>query len=505
MTMSMTHGESAALAPGRPAYSSTTVAAVIGIAIAIGVSLMVGSVPGWLVMAGVIALVFGLCALGSPVAASLLLLVVMFLRLPIKAMAALPVELFLAVFGALVVATVLWLDRTEHRLRGIGAIGWAMMLFLGWNFYSMVAPHEYPAEDVLLAEKLSVPRLIVIGTLIPFAMYLVGRYVFDRTSAVRALLWTILALAAYSAAVSIMPFTGLAGWVWPRYIVLIERPGWAGRAVGIFNQPVVNGMVLALGIAIALLIAGRRSEPGWQRCIAFVIAIGAGAGLYETHTRAAWMGGVAVLVIGALLAKGSRTWYVSVLVALAAVVAANWTTFTSSDREAGGVGSQGEVESRLNDIQTAMWAFVRKPLEGWGIGRFQSVNSYHHQQWAPDTDWSLGLGEVSHQNELAILAELGLIGLTLWICVLLFIAVRLARAYRTLPDHELCGKPLAVVSIMGMAILVCAGMTVDLRYFEYAITIILLLVGITVGWADRLDLATAAIAASPERAELLHV
>ena len=37
-------------------------------------------------------------------------------------------------------------------------------------------------------------------------MYVVGRYAFDRTAAVRILLWTILTLAAYSAAVSILQF-----------------------------------------------------------------------------------------------------------------------------------------------------------------------------------------------------------------------------------------------------------------------------------------------------------
>lgn len=467
-------------------------AIVVGIVVGMPAALLVGSTSGQMLFAGVAVLALGLCALISPVFATILLLVTMFLRLPIRSETALPVELFLVVFAALVIATALWMDRTPTRLRGIGGVGWAMSLYLMWNVYSMLTPHKYPAVDVLLSEGLSVSRLIVIGTLIPFAMYVVGRYAFDRTSAVRALLWTILTLVAYSAAVSIMPFTGLSDWVWPRYIVVIERPGWAGRAVGVFNQPVVNGMVLALGIAIAMLLLSRRSEPAWQRCIAFAIAVASGVGLYETHTRAAWLGGVAVLIIGATLAKGYRHWFITVLCLLVTIVVTNWSTFTSDDREAGGVGSQGEVESRLNDIQTALWAFARKPLEGWGVGRFQAVNSYHHQQWSPDTAWSLGLGEVSHQNELAVLAELGAIGLAAWICVLALVAYRLSSAYRTLPDHDLCGKPLAVLAIMGMAILVCAGMTVDLRYFEFAITVIFLLVGITIGWADRDKRAKAA-------------
>ncbi|GAB7068081.1 O-antigen ligase family protein [Mycobacterium hodleri] len=419
------------------------------------------------------------------VVATVALLVAMFLRIPVKALVSLPVELFLIAFVALGIALVLWLDCTRDRLRGIGVIGWAMTAYVAWNVYSMLAPHRYPATDVLLGAELSIPRLIVIGVMIPFSAYVVGRYAFDRVSAVRALLWTVLALTAYSAAVSIMPFTGLADWVWPRYVVVVERPGWAGRAVGIFNQPVINGMVLALGFATAMLVLTRRSEPRWQRVLALVIGVAAGVGLYETRTRAAWLGGLAVLVIGALLAKGSRHWYVTVLGALTAFVAVNWSTFTSADREAGGVGSQAEVESRLNDIQTALWAFVRKPLEGWGIGRFQAVNSYHHQQWTPDTVWSAGLGEVSHENELAILAELGVIGLIAYLGVLALVARRLWRAYGELPDHDVCGKPLVILSAMALAIMVLAGMTVDLRYFDFSTTIIFLIVGVTVGWADR--------------------
>ena len=462
-------------------------AAVIGTGVVVVVAAMplMGSTSILILAAGMVALAIGVCALINPVLATILLLVTMFLRLPIRAAVGLPVELFLIAFAGVAVSTVLWMDRTPDRLRGLGSVGWAMVAYLTWNVYSMFTPHQYVAADPVVGERLSVTRLIVMGSLIPFAMYLVGRYAFDRKSAVRALLWAILALAAFSAVVSIMPSIGLADWVWPRYIVEIQTPGWAGRAVGIFNQPVVNGMVLALGVAIAMLLAARRDEPAWQRRTALVIGIASGIGVYETHTRAAWLGALAVLLIGALLATGYRTGFVVALLLVITTVAANWSTFTSADREAGGVGSLNEVDSRLNDIRTAFWAFERKPLEGWGIGRFQSVNTYHHQQWSVDTAFSLGYGEVSHQNELAILAELGIIGLTAWICVLTLAAIGVWRAYRTLPDAELCGKPLAVLAMMAMAILISAGMTVDLRFFEFAITVIFLLIGIAIGWADR--------------------
>lgn len=453
-------------------------------ALAIPVLLLIGAKSGFLLLVGAAAVALGLCSLISPVLAAVLLLVTMFLRLPIRSAVVLPVEIFLAVFAALVLATALWLDRTRDRVRGIGPIEWAMAAYVTCNVYSMLAPHQYPTGDPLLGTDLPIPRFIVVGALIPFVMYVVGRYTFNRPSSVRALLWVILALVSYSAAVSIMPSIGLADLVWPRFIVTDVRPSWAGRAVGIFNQPVANGMVLVIGFAIAMVLFNRRNDPAWQRYAALAVAIASGCGLYLTHTRAVWLAGVAVLIIGAILAKGYRRGYIMILLLLGVAVLVNWTAFTSADRTAGGVGSDAEVESRLNDMQTALWAFTQKPIDGWGIGRFQSINTIHHQQWSVDIPWSSGFGEVSHQNELAILAELGALGLAAWICVLALVAHRLWLAYRTLPEQELCGKPLAIMAFMAIAVLLCAGLTVDLRYFDFPTAVIFLLAGVAVGRFD---------------------
>jgi O-antigen ligase len=436
---------------------------------------------------GVVALALGLLALRSPVFATIVLLLTLFLRLPLSE-TPFPVNPFLMVLALLVIATALWMDRTPTRLRGSGAVEWAMALYLMWNIYSMFAPHKYTAgahmpnhEGIIVA--FSVPRFILVGTLIPFVMYVVGRYTFDRGAAVRALLWTILTLAAYSAAMSIMQLNGPTDWVWPRYIV--THPAWEGRAVGVFNQPVINGMLLALGFAIAMLLLSRRSEPAWLRCVAFAVAVACGYGLYLTHTRAAWLSGAVMLILGAILAKRSRKGFLTALCLVTTMIALNWSVFTSADREAGGVASKGEVEDRLNTIQTALWAAAEKPLAGWGIGRFPAVNTYHHQQWSLNTPWIRGYGIASHGNELGILAELGVVGLALWICVLALIAYRLWDAHRTLPDDESYGKPLAVTAILGVAILLCTGLTVDLRYFDFPTAAVFLVAGIAIGCSDR--------------------
>jgi O-antigen ligase len=449
-----------------------------------------GAKFGQLLVLGAVALVVGVTVLRSPVFATITLIIAIFLRTATPHV--LPIDLFWIAFAGVVAATVLWTDRNPDRPRGMDAIEWAMALYLTWNVYSMITPHEYiakAAETALGSAHLVtfVPmvvwRNILITTLIPLVLYRVGRYVFDRAAVVRALLWTILTLAAYSAAMSIMQFSGPTELVWPRYIV--DPTNWPGRAAGVFSQPVVNGWLLALGLAIAMLLLTRRSEPTLRRWFAFVVAIACGYSIYLTHTRAAWLSGAAVLIVGALIARGYRKGFIVAICLVASAIVVNWSVFTSADRKAGGVGEVAEVQDRLNADQTAFWAFTRKPFAGWGIGRFQVVNTYHHQQWAPDVPWIRGYGIVAHGNELAILAELGVIGLALWICVLALIIRRLWTAYRTLPDHDLCGKPLAVTAIMAIAALICTGLTVDLRFFEFPAMIVLLLAGITISWSDR--------------------
>jgi O-antigen ligase len=460
-------------------------AALAAVVVVVAAVRLPGAKFGQLLVLGAVALLLGMMVLRSAPLASIMLIIALGLRPATPHV--LPIDTFWVVFSGVVGAWVLWMDRNPDRPRGMDAIEWAMALYMAWNLYSMISPHEYiattPLDPLGHTQPAVIWRLIVVQMLLPIVLYRVGRQAFDRAAVVRALLWAILILAAYSAAMSIMQFSGPTELVWPRYIV--DPKNWPGRAAGIFKQPVVNGWLLALGLAIAMLLLSRRSEPTRQRWIAFVVAIACGYGIFLTHTRDAWLSGVVVLIIGALIARGYRKGFIVAICLVASVVAVNWSTFTSSDRKAGGVSSVSEIQDRLNADQTALWAFERKPVAGWGIARFPVVNTYHHQQWAPDVPWIRGYGIVAHSNELGILADVGVIGLGLWICVLALVIRRLWTAYRTLPDHDLCGKPLAVTVIMAIAALICAGFTIDLRLVDFPLLPVFLLAGITVGWSDR--------------------
>lgn len=443
-----------------------------------------------------VAIGVGLCALRSPVFAAIAMLATLLLRQAVKPYV--PVDVFWLALAVLAVATVLWMDRTENRLRGVDAIGWAMVAYLSWNVFSLFSEHKYAPADELAGTTMALPRFVIFAALLPLAMYLVGRFTFDRTAAVRALLWTVLLMAGYSALTGIMQTHGLSKWVWPKFGVNPEARGWAGRAVGVMDQPVGNGVLLAIGIAIAAQLICRGGEPTWRRWSAVAIALGCGYGIYLTQTRAAWLSGVVVLIIGAILAKGYRRGYVVTLSVLGMTIVAYWSRFTSSDRSAGGVGSAGEVEDRLNTIKTALWAAGERPVDGWGIGRFRPVNTFHHQQWSQDVPWERGYNIVSHQNELGILAELGVVGLVLWVSALALMGRGLWRAYRTLPDHGLTGKPLAVTAITAFAVMLNAGFTVDLRFLDLPTGLVFLIVGVAIGCQQRHALEQRVPAVEPD-------
>ncbi|WP_342660666.1 hypothetical protein Rruber_01002 [Rhodococcus ruber] len=435
------------------------------------VLLLLAAIAGAMVAAG----------LHSPVVALFLLLLTTFLRVALPPI--LPVDPFVLAYAGVIAALGIWMYTTSAADVRVGAVEAAMALYVVWNIGSILASHRYLATVPVTGASLSVVRFVLTGVLIPFTAYLVGRYVFVRVSAIRALLWIIAVLAAYSAAVSIMQFLGPKALVWPRYIV--TAPIWEGRAVGIFNQPVVNGMVLILGFVVALVLSSERTEPRFRRLCAAAVAGACAYGVYFTHTRAVWLGLALVVVAGMLWARGFRTGFVLAATTAVIAIATNWQRFTGTDRSAGGIGSPAEVQDRLNTAGTALWAIGQRPLTGWGIGRFTAVNTYHHKQWSPEVPWIRGFAISSHFNELGIAAELGLIGLGLWIAVVVLLAVRLFRAYRILPEYGLDGRRMALLGLLGLLVMAITGLTVDLRFFDFPNAAVMVLIGVAIGCADR--------------------
>jgi O-antigen ligase len=459
----------------------------VGAAVLVGITLMwlgvLVKAPGQLglvLLMAAIGLLAVALGLRSPVVASTYLLVTTFFRLAVPS-GTLPVDPFLLAFAGVLASLWLWCRPWQRRMTDVRVdpLACAIGLYIGWNLLSMLMPHDLPAGDERNPQAFSLLRFVLIGTAMPLTMFLVGTVLFVTERAIRVLLWSLLAGAAYSVMVSVLQFTAPQV-VWPRYIG--EAPSWPDRAVGVFNQPVVNGLVLVVGFLVGMLIALNDGERPALRALAGAVAVGSVYAVYLTHTRVAWLAFGLVVLFGAVAGRGFRSGFVLVGAAIVGAVAVNWSTFTSADRDAGGVGSPDEIQDRLNNIATSFWAFPREPLFGWGIGRFTAVNTYHHQQWSPGIPWQRGFGIASHLDSLGILVELGIVGLSLWLTIHVLMYTRLVRATRRLPAGGAYGRALGLTALLSLVAQTVTGLTVDLRFFDFPNIMVMVLAGAVTGY-----------------------
>jgi O-antigen ligase len=434
----------------------------------------------------------GLWALNRPILAVGMLLVSTFLSGALKPLP-LPDPGLLSLM-AVVAAAGVGVARRVSRAPSFGPVEGAMAIYVLWIIASALTPHPYQAGGQLeIGESYSVANFVLTGTVMPFVVYVVGRFLFDRVDAVRKILWTVMALFAYSVWVSIAQFH-LPGLVWPRYILddYTESDSWSNRAVGVFSQPVANGLLLVTGFVLAVHMFHLAETRRWQRFLLVGLGTLSLYAIYLTHTRVVWLGFLVAVVLMAIFVPRHRRIYGTLIGGVVVAVAASWQTLLSEDRASGGITSSYEIEDRLNMIATALWAIPQRPLFGWGIGTFSQVNTYHHQQWSPEVPWIRGYGIASHLTELGIAAELGLIGLALWLAVLALVGRTLYRAVRALPaDGSLTGREFGVIVGILAVLWLLTGLTADVRFFVFNGVLIYLLVGIVVGLAEAKGTGTA--------------
>jgi O-antigen ligase len=400
---------------------------------------------------------------------------------------------FLARVGA-------WMLELSNGKRKIGRLGlteFLMLCFIILNIASAVIPHTLPAigEDGKARPLLD---MIMSGAFLPFAGFVLARQILTDERSVRAFLWFLTIFGLYLALTNVVWVLGLKGLVFPQDILDPSNPVHIERGRGIFLNAAVTGYALLVGLIAAMHLARQPLQRWRPLLLIFAALMVVGIGL--TQTRSAWLAAALVLVFSAVVMKGFRRPYVLIILAILALVAVNWQQFSSSDREQGGVASQNEAEDRLNAAATAIWAIKEEPYFGWGLGTFPAVNSIHHKAWG-DTPWIRGYGIFPHDTQLGIGAELGLIGLGLWLVIIGSMLFTSRRAWKALPRSGLTGRGL-VASFWAVAIAYAVTASlIEMRIFTFANAVFFVFGGMCAGLADR---HIAAEAAAEAQAEGLH-
>lgn len=319
---------------------------------------------------------------------------------------------FAKIAGLLLVVS--WLaviaTRPDARLDFLSVhpgVTYALVLFLAWIALSRLWAED-PAETLDTLFRLTLNAILV---LIVF-------------SAVRKPSHAVGVVAAFVAGAMLAAVYGLL-------FVTPQATGETARLSSGLENPNELATVLVAALAMSLGLAGALRESPLARRLAFMAAAVCVLGVFFTGSR----GGLVSLSVAliAFLLIGARFRGRLLLVGLA-VVAAGIGYYTSV--------ASPEARTRLTDVESGTgrtdlwevgWRMVEaEPLRGIGAGNFpvSSRRFLLEPGSIARSDLFLGKPKVAHNTYIEIWAELGLVGLSLFLFIVGFGLVAAARAAR---------------------------------------------------------------------------
>jgi len=254
--------------------------------------------------------------------------------------------------------------------------------------------------------------------ILPWLVFALAPSVLFRERDRSVFLATMVALGVYLGATALFETLNLRALVFPRYINDPSVGIQFGRARGPFAQAAVNGLAMYACI-VASLLALQIWRRWWQRLLAGAAIVLCVEGLLFTLQRSIWLG-VTVATVGTMLLV-RELWKFLVPTIIAGVLAVGLSIAVIpglGEKVTTREESVGTVRERraLNDAALNMIA--ARPLTGVGWSTF----SEHSSEFFEITDsYTLesSPGTPIHNAYLANAAELGLVGASLWLLVLL--------------------------------------------------------------------------------------
>jgi O-antigen ligase len=271
-----------------------------------------------------------------------------------------------------------------------------------------------------LTEHTAFFRLLDAFGIFPFLVFLVAPVAFRSEDDRRVLLVAFVVLGAYLGLTTLFESLHLNALVFPKYILNAEIGDSAavGRARGPFAAAVQNGFAL-YGCACVAAVAAA-TWKGWKgRTTAAAVTLLCLLGTFLTLQRSIWIASVVATVITLLCIPRLRAWLIpgliggalTVLLALALVPGLSENVSTRA-------GESIPVWERENLTVAALNMVEAKPLFGFGWGTFTEASGPYFRQ-SPDYPL-IGTAELCHDTYLSYAAEIGLIGLLVWVVAMLW-------------------------------------------------------------------------------------
>jgi len=329
---------------------------------------------------------------------------------------------------AMAIAALL-LHASEARIRRpieLRPIHWLLAVTVAYVIASALLSGTFFDKGALL-------RLIDRVGVLPFVLFALAATIFPTPRHRSVLLGCLVAVGLYLALTSFFEVAGITALVFPRYISDPNIGIHVGRARGPFLEAVGNGTAIYIGL-VAAVIASRTWRVRWQRNVAVATAILCVAALLFTLTRSVWVGSAVATLVTMLAHPGLRRWVVPVTVGAVLITATSLAAIPGlAERAQTRESQRGPIYDRLNLSRAALNMVEARPLTGFGWNRFTTVGTDYFQQG--DYPLTAGVGVVVHSAYLSHLAELGLVGTSLWL-LSTALAVWLAFTRRGPPELE---------------------------------------------------------------------
>jgi O-antigen ligase len=325
-----------------------------------------------------------------------------------------------AIFLVLLVAMarMAYRGRVAHGMNPVVDI--LMAVFLCLCLVSMTIHGFFPSHT-----SFAKPWFIFLeGYLLPFFSFYCVKYFLvgeeDDRFVMKGLFWMGVAVVV----ISLMEGFGLRQYVFPRYIADKTILLHLDRARGPLLNAAFSGLALCIGLVAGLTLIPLTRFPG--RLAHFALLTLFPLAIYFTRTRSVYLQFL-IVVLGAatVLRTSFPKWKVYAIPAflVAMVVLANVGRFATAERTSGGLAEMREVSIRFELANKSVAIISQWPFFGVGLAQFRSIS-----QSSPEET------EYQHNHLIGMAAELGLVGLMVYMGILSLIWVRLFKLFSVLPE-----------------------------------------------------------------------
>jgi len=348
-----------------------------------------------------------------------------------------------------------------------------MAIWIGWITLNTLQ-HDWRMN------KYSGIPVLLFFYLIPSCCYIIGRYLRPNAVQIRWIMLSFAALGFYLSITAIAERFGLHYVVFPRYIVNAAYAEFLGRGRGPLLNPSGNGILIALGMVCALLLAKDLQRHN-RLALAVVLTIFS-LGIYSTLTRCVWLGGLAALSIvfwayGPPKLKWTGLVYGIVVAVFVIPIAYPYLTKFKRDKNVS-VEDMAESAKLRPMLAIIGWKIAQDhPLTGVGLGHYLQYS----MDYAHDRDIDMPLQKaakyVQHNVFLSMLTENGAVGLSLFLLLITKLCLFARQVWRY-PFVTREGRYLVIIFFGFLATYFCNGMFQDVLIIPMINSFLLFLAGV---------------------------